>query len=102
MPGGIEMRRDTRIATLCGLLVSGLLASYAAAQPGHAPFTFGALEIEDYERTLVPNGVAGATIVFDGVVPGFHPAAIAAGQPSVPYKTGAPIYLEDSASAYEQ
>jgi hypothetical protein len=85
-----------------GTVVLGLAPLQADAQPGHSPFTYGAFEIEDYERALAPNGVMGATVVFDAVVPGYHPAAIAAGQPSVPYKTGAPVYLEDSLSAYEQ
>jgi hypothetical protein len=96
------MRGTEKIALLFGVLAIGIAADAAKGQPGHAPFVFAPFEIENYERALVPNGVLGATVVFDGVVPGFHPAAVAAGQPSVPYKTGAPIYLEDSASAYEQ
>jgi hypothetical protein len=89
-------------AVLCGAAAVVIAAGSANAQPGHAPFTFAPFEIENYERALVPNGVMGATVVFDGLVPGFHPAAVAAGQPSVPYKTGAPVYLEDAASTYEQ
>ncbi len=95
------MRGTERIALLCGALAIWIAGDSAKGQPGHAPFTFAPFEIENYERTLVPNGVAGATVVFDGLVPGYHPA-VPAGQPSAPYKTGAPIYLEDSASTYEQ
>jgi hypothetical protein len=70
------------------------------AQPGHPPFDYGTFEIENFERSLAPNGIVGATVVDIGIAPGYHPAAWAAGH-SVGYTTGAPLYLEDSAAAYE-
>ncbi|HVT29348.1 MAG TPA: PEP-CTERM sorting domain-containing protein [Lacipirellulaceae bacterium] len=95
------MRQAKWIATICGFVAFAFLIRPAHAQPGHAPFTFAPFEIDDYERSLAPNGIVGATVVDIGVVPGYHPAAVAAGM-SVGYKTGAPVYLEDSASTYEQ
>ena len=87
----------------CGARLSRFFARTAAAQPGHAPFSFAPLEIEDYERTLAPAGIAGATIVNPSLVPGAsHPKVIANGNVATSFQTGAPIFLDRVQSAWEQ
>ena len=105
--GGISMRRYQWMALLASVLVIGLSVRPAAAQPGHAPFDFADFEIEDFERSLVPAGVAGATIVSPAFVGDVritqfdHPAVTANGGMAAPYQTGAPLFLEETHSAFE-
>jgi hypothetical protein len=100
------MRKFLGTAFIAATFMAGWQVGPAAAQPGHAPFTFGALEIENYERTLAPAGIAGATIVNSSLVTpalGNHPCmgTGAAGQ-SVGCVTGAPVFLDRTQSAWEQ
>ena len=102
------MRRYQWMALLASVFVIGLSVRPAAAQPGHAPFDFADFEIEDFERSLVPAGVAGATIVSPAFVGDTrvavfdHPAVTANGGMAAPYQTGAPLFLEETHSAFEQ
>jgi hypothetical protein len=87
---------------LMAALAVGFLSLPAAAQPGHAPFVFQPFEIDDFERSLAPAGIDGATIInpaFNGdtPVPQFnHPAVTANGGAAAPYVTGAPLFLEEA------
>lgn len=90
-----------------GAVALAVCARPAIAQPGHAPFTYAPFEIDNFERTLVAPGVAGATILnpaaFNGTPqPSFsHPAVIANGNVPTPFATGAPMYLESAFSSNE-
>jgi hypothetical protein len=100
--GGKSMRSTLWMAWCVGAFTCAL-SGPAAAQPGHAPFTFAPFEIDDFERTLVPAGVEGATILNPGASPALsHRAVVANGNMPTPYVTGAPLFLETSHSAYAQ
>ena len=79
------MRCNERMMVAFGVLAIGLSARLASVQPGHAPFVFAPLEIEDYERTLVAPGVA----ALRSSIPASFPVAPI--QPSLPTVTSLPM-----------
>jgi hypothetical protein len=105
--GGNSMRFNLWMALSFGALALGSLVRPALAQPGHAPFVFAPLEIDNFERALAPAGIPGATIVNPATNNGTpqpalnHPAVTANGGMAAPYVTGAPLFLEEAHSAIE-